>query len=213
MQLDNTTFFIAAGVAFVLGSLILARRSGYLGGANVKKSIMVLQPRDKRFFDLNILKETETSLEAKKEGKPHRYFKSGPGWSGSKGSTRFIGIEGNAYTAVIVDDKTVTMRLPQAIKILFGDAYKKIPDPQRLILENHVFGVTVKPEEIPKEDKDRKLSAEDVNTENLKIAADSIGKRLAKKGKFDWIPYLTGFAFGCLIIWVAANLKWIPVAR
>lgn len=215
MAIDYTLIAYAVGAALVIIGFIILRRSGYLDMSSGKKSIMVIQPASKRFFDLPITRETENTLEAKRRGIPHRYFKSGPAWSGDKGVTRFLGIEGNAYTAIVTDDSPAkTLRLSQALKILWGNEYydKKLPNEQKQILEHHVFGVTVQPDAVPITDKKMTISAENVDKENIKMAMDALGKNIKKKGKTDWNQILLGFAGGALIVWIAANMHWIRVA-
>ena len=214
MAIDYTLILYAGGAALVIIVFILLRRSGYLDMSSGKKSIMVIQPASKRFFDLLITRETENTLEAKRRGIPHRYFKSGPGWSGEKGVTRFLGIEGNAYTAIVVDDKPAkTLRLSQALRILWGEYYdKKLPNEQKQILEHHVFGVTVQPDAVPSEDKKMTISAENVDKENIKIAMDAQGKRLKKKGKTDYMTLFYGSCIGGFIVYVLVNMHWLRVA-
>jgi hypothetical protein len=180
--------------------------------ANGKKTIMVLSPRDKRFYDTNA-QETEKSLEGKRGKTEFRYWKTGPGWSGEKGVVRFLALDGNAYTAAVIDDKPVTVKLPEALRVLWGkDAYEKMPKPLKQILENHVFGVTIVPSEVPSEDKTRVISAENVDKENIKIAMDVLGKRLKNKGKMDWMATFVGVAIGGFLVYILCNIHVLPVA-
>lgn len=210
MQLDTTTIIIIVGAIIAVGVIVFTRKPDILD-MNAPKTLMVLQPSSKRYFDLPV-HETESSLEGKRENIDHRYYKAGPGWVGKKGAVRFLGIEGNAYTAIVKDNAPVKMRLSQAVKILLGDAYEKMPAPQRQIIEHHVFGVTVVPEEIPLIDKNRMVSGESVDDETDKKALKHLANAMKDKGKMDWTNVLLGFLGGALIVWMAANMHWIKVA-
>ena len=213
MAIDYTLILYAAGAALVVVGFILLRRSGYLDMSSGKKSIMVIDPTSKRFYDLAILKETENTLEAKRRGVPYRYFKSGPGWNGEKGVTRFIGLEGTAYTAIVTDDNPKVIKpLSQAMKFILGEGYQKIPQPQREVIEHHVYGVTVQPDAVPMTDKKMTISAENVDKENIKIAMDAQGKRLKKKGKTDYMTLLYGACIGGFVVYVLVNMHWLRAA-
>ena len=214
MQLDNTTIYIIVGAIIIFLTLIFFQRTGRLDMKKTSKSIDVLRPRDKRAFTMPIIAETEISLRCpKKDGVYWRFYKTGPGWTFPKGVTKFFGIEGTAYTAVLRNDKPVTMRLSQALQTLWGiDEYKKIPSQLRDIIEKHGFGVTISPEKIPDEDKTGGLSAANVDDENDQKAMDRLAKAMKDKGKIDYTHVLLGFLGGIVIAWIAVSMHWIRVA-
>jgi hypothetical protein len=214
MQLDSTTILIIIGAAITLGILMVLRGTGRLKTRKTSKSIDVLRPRDKRAFTMPIIAETEISLRCpKKEGVYWRFYKTGPGWTFPNGLTKFFGIEGTAYTAVLRNDKPVTMRLSQALQILWGiDDYKKMPPQMREIVEKHSIGVTISPEKIPDEDKTGSLSAANVDDENDQKAMDRLAKAMKDKGKIDYTHVLLGFLGGIVVAWIAVSMHWIRVA-
>lgn len=185
----------------------------WFSGKSRKISITVLQPRDKRAFDVPIIDETDTSLICKTQGKKERrYYKSGPGWSYKNGLTKFFGIEGSAYTMIVKDDSEVKVSLSTALRDLWGqETYDKMPKDLRDQVENHVFGVTITPEEIPKEDKTRSVSAENADKENIKTSMEYLGHEMDKKRKTEWIPIIMGVGVGAFAVLLAVVLKWIKV--
>ena len=181
-------------------------------GVGSKKTVLLLRPRDKRGVEIPVIKETDRILEcAKVGGISRRYLKNGPGWT-FKNKTMFLAEEGIAYTA-IVKGKNATMRLSEAIKTLLGDYYAKLPEPQRKILENPSFGVTVDIQGKPEDADLPSLSPEAVNDSRYEVVLNFLVKSLKAKGKRDWMPIIAGFAVGAIITYLAANQGWIRIVR
>ena len=178
-----------------------------------KKKIIVLQTRDKRAYELPINKERELTLETKKDGRPRRYYKAGPGYTLPNGTTIFFGLEGTAYTAVVKDDKPKSLGLPAALKSIWGDlAYQKMPNELRDPLEKTQYGVTIYPEKIDVEgDKYTDLTAESVDDENDKKALNHLGNTLKNSKKMDWMTFLQGGAVMGFIVYILANLHVLPI--
>lgn len=191
------------GVAGVAAAAWVMRRNGGTptGGGSGKKSIIVFSPKDKRGKELRIKEETETRLDCGKVGSVDvRYYKTGPGWNFPGGATRFLGIDGTAYTSVILDDKPRQVTLPEALRILWGDAaYAKMPQTLKDPLERHQIGVTIQPTEVPTEDKNLKINAEDRDKENIKAGMDELRHNMKNKHKPDWAQLGGAAAIGILI--------------
>jgi hypothetical protein len=206
-----TTILIIVVIFFVI--VFLRARRIVLSN----KVITVLQPRDKRAFDLPITEETDTALICRKiggKGVERRFYKAGPGWHYINGAVRFFGLEGKGYTAILPEgaDKPKTMTLPNALKSLWGEeAYKKAPEKLREVVENHVFGVTIIPDKIPDDDKFKTISSENIDKENIKDAMDVLGKKLRQKNKMDRNTFIFGLIGGALIIYILCNMHIIPV--
>jgi hypothetical protein len=204
-----------AVVGFAAIAYVLRKDGGGLStGKGGRKSIDVLRPRDKRAFTMPITAETEIAIQCpKKEGTHWRFYKSGPGWTFPNGAVKFHGIEGTAYTAVVKNDKPVTMKLQEALRVLWGDdAYDKTPPKLKEIVEKHQMGVTIYPEKIPEEDKATSLSAANIDDENDEKVLTHVAKKMQSKGKMDWMTFLQGAAIGLAVCYILTNMHWLPVA-
>ncbi len=198
-------------------AIVIVMRGGAiglkLGGNSNKKSIDVRRTRDKRAFTMPITSETEIALHCpKKEGVHWRFYKSGPGWTYPNGSAKFDGIEGSAFTSVIKNDKPVTLKLAEALRILWGEvAYDNMPKPMKEVVEKHQFGVTVYPEKISDEDKAGGLSAMSIDDENDAKVISHIAKAVEGKKKMDWNTVLMGIAVGIVLGIMLVNFKVIKL--
>ena len=216
-----TLAIIALGIVGAAIIIIVLRRGdggnvslpGNGGGGRGKKSIDVLRPRDKRAFTMPISAETEIALQCPKKDNVHwRFYKSGPGWTFPNGAVKFHGIEGTAYTAVIRNDQNVTLKLANALRILWGDdAYDKTPKALKEIIEKHQFGVTIYPEKIPDADKQGGLSAIDIDSENDAKVIEHIAKAVEGKKKMDWMTFLQGGAVFAFVVLLLCLFHVIPI--
>lgn len=184
------------------------------GSGGAKKSILVFSPKDKRGKEIKIKEETETRLDCGKVGSVDvRFYKTGPGWNFPNGVTKFLGIEGTAYTALAIDDKPRNVTLSEALRVLWGPAaYEKMPQALKDPLEKHRFGVTIQPERVPEEDKAMKITAEDRDKENIKVGMEELRKNMQKKGKIDWVQAASFIAIGILVGVFLVNWNVIKLA-
>lgn len=216
--ISEPLIIVAAVIGVVgIGIIIYLNKKGenpFVASSSGKKSIIVFSPKDKRAKEIKIKEETETRLDCGKIGTVDvRYYKTGPGWNFPGGVTKFIGIDGTAYTSVILDDKPRTVKLSEALQFLWGwDAYNKMPAALRGPLEKHQFGVTIYPEKVPDEDKNLKINAEDRDKENIKTGMEELRKNMKNKHKMDWMTLLQGAALGIVLGIMLVSFKVIKLA-
>lgn len=186
---------------------------GKIGVGGGKNKVIVLQTRDKRAYELPILNERELSIECpKKDDYTRRYYKAGAGYTLPNGNVIFFALEDNAYTAVVKNDSEVKVRLPEALRTLWGDRiYDDMPPELRDPLEKHKYGVTIIPEKVSVEDKEGTLTPALIDDENDQKALDHLSKALKDRGKMDWATFLQGGAVVGFIVYVIINIGWIPV--
>jgi hypothetical protein len=224
LYIVEAVIIIAVGIYLVYGQLKkgdspilqsapVAQVSSFMpvGGVG-KKKVIVLQTRDHRAYELPITREKELSIECpKKDDYTRRYYKSGAGFTLPNGNALFFALEGNAYTAVLKNDKNVTMRFPEALRSLWGDkVYDDMPPELRDPIEKHKFGVTIVPEKVSIEDKEGTLTPALIDDENDQKALDHLGKTLRNKGKMDWATFFQGGAVIGFIVYLLINFRVIP---
>ena len=216
--IENPLIIVAAVIGVVgVGIIVWMNKKDsnpFVQSSGGKKSIIVFSPKDKRAKEIRIKEETETRLDCGKVGTVDiRYYKTGPGWNFPGGVTKFVGIDGTAYTSLIVDDKPRNVTLSEALRVLWGPtAYDKMPPSLKDPLEKHRFGVTIKPEEVPTEDKTLKINAEDRDKENIKAAMDELRHNMKNKHKIDWQTLLLGAMGGIIVGVLLVSFKVIKLA-
>ena len=200
---------------------------------------MKLIPRDKRFIDFNVSRENAFSVEceAKKGFPPQRFIKYKPGWSGQvgrfmkRGITRFLGLEGTAYTCEIEQGETITLKqkkgknpreitisnaihvgsLADALKTIWGTRfYNQVPEAKRITLEEGKVNVIVGLEDVKTPEGFKEITEEAIKQEEDRLAAETWwqGKKQADKGTWLQYIFIAGFGFG-----VALALQILGVLR
>jgi len=108
---------MAASVGFGVFIFILSKKPS--------KEVLLLRPRDKRGLKIPVVKETDIGLICKTiKGIARRYIKMGCAWTftmGGKVVTRFFGIEGTGYTAIVKGGTKVRVSLEEAVRDLKED--------------------------------------------------------------------------------------------
>ena len=174
-----------------------------------EREVELLRPRDSRGHILKVVQETDIGLMCKKvKGVTHRFIKAGKGWTFDMGGhmvTRFFGIEGKAYTALVKQSGTENVSVAEYLKWLWGNKfYSQIPEQQRHTVETDIVGITVSIDpfdpksvgpELPS------LSADDVHDQDdntmLSRFASSTG---GEKGGTSWIPFIVSFVLGAMVM-------------
>ena len=169
-------FGVAAITVLVfVGILISVSRS------RPRKEVLFLRPRDKRGERLDVTRETDRSVLCERSNPIHRFIKIGPAWvfhDGRRTITRFLGVEGKAYTAVLKGDKKIEMSIHEYLQSIWGKKiYESMPKKLRRALERDKTGVIVdvdvpEPEGLPR------LTSDDINDEGDAVVLN----RLARMG-------------------------------
>jgi len=92
--------------------------------------------------------------------------------------TRFLGLEGTAYTAIVKGDELVNVSIKDFLIFLWDEAfYDAIPKVQRDKVETDVIGVTIRVQKIDEEETGlNPLTADDINDENDNIVLSKIAE-------------------------------------
>ena len=213
-------FYVLISVMFLLIGLL----AGFLFKPKAKNHVTKLVPRDHRFIDFDIIKETAVSLicEVKKGLPPQRFFKLRSGWTGTIGKylkksvTKYFGLEGTAYTWRIESGEDIPLgTLAEAVKVVVGEPfYNQIPTKQRELFEESKIGVTV---DVSAESLTpvgfRKISEEDIKSEQDCDASETFWKGKKQSVKIQVLEYFfiaaTGFAI-CAVLFLIGILKVNP---
>ncbi len=169
-------------INLLLGVLALAAILYVLIFSKPSKKVLLLRPRDRRGKSLTVVQETDLGLVCKPVKKvTHRFIKVGPSWvfhEAGRMVTRFLGLEGTAYTGVVKGDEIVNISLREFLIFLWDENfYDAIPKLQRDKVETDVIGVTIKVLAIDEEERGlATLTADDINDENDNIVLSKIAE-------------------------------------
>lgn len=146
------------------------------------KKVLLLRPRDRRGKSLTVTQETDLGLVCKpSKGVTHRFIKVGPSWvfhEAGRMVTRFLGLEGTAYTAIVKGDELINVSIKDFLIFLWDEKfYDAIPKVQKDKVETDVIGVTIKVQGIDEEEAGLStLTADDINDENDNIVLSKIAE-------------------------------------
>ena len=204
-------FNIVMLLIFVLVGVLV----GLVLKPKAKDQVMKIMLRDRRFIDFNVAQENAFSVECEpmKGYPPQRFVKLRPGFTGRVGKflrkaiTRYIGIEGTAYTQLIESGPKQLGSLADALRGLWGENfYNEVPESKRQELEESKIMVTIdinpefNPEDFPE------ISEEDIFDEQDRKGAETYweGKKQSEKGA--WIQYIFILVAGAGIMAIASKL-------
>lgn len=205
------------GIAMVVGIAVGIFLKPFVGN-QVQKYI----PADHRFIDFDISEETSVSIECKKKkGFPiQRFFKFHPGFTGMAGRiikkpvTRFLGIEGTAYTWDIQNGKDLLVgTLAQGVRAVLGeDFWSYVPKNQQKVLEDSKMQVTVGLDESPLTPSGmRSVSEEDIQNEEDRKAARTFWSEHGIKSKNMIINMILAGGTGAAIVFALFFLGILQV--
>jgi hypothetical protein len=207
---------IVGGVVAVVGAVaaggayMYAKQGTPAGG---RKEVVLLRPGFRGLI-VPVTKETAKSLECKKtEGVTRKFYKFGRGWVFPK-DTKFLAVDGNAYTKIIQGVDAVQITIPEYLRFIWGDAvYDKTPKQLREQLETTKVGVTITPDKISDDDKGLPpVNAEDVNDEKKEKLVGYVTKAIKEDGKMNWMNVFVGVAIGGFLVYILCNIHVLPVA-
>jgi len=206
----NPLSWVFMGLFALIGVLLGLFLRPWLGNQVIK-----FLPADHRFIDLNIEEETSVSVQCKKvKGMPiQRFFKYHPGFTGIVGRfmkkpvTRYLGIEGTAYTWQINCGRYVKLGgLQDAVKTVWGEEfYATVPENQKELLKASRIEVTVGLDEAPLTPAGmRSISEEDIKQEEDRQASKTFWEEHAGQVK-GWLVNIflaggTGFGIALLLM-------------
>ena len=167
-ELDTFTFMAWIVIVLFGGGAIL-----YVQTRLPIKEVLHLRFRDMRGAQLRIDVETDLGVVCKKvKGVTNRYIKRGSSFVfniGGRMVTRFIGVEGTAYTAYAVSGDDITdVSIPQYLQFVWSpEWYATIPQKQRSMIETDVIGMTITPKKVNTKDEELPaLTTNEINDED-----------------------------------------------
>lgn len=204
--LGNPFFWVFMGL-FILGGLLIGLLLRPWAGNEVIKFV----PGSHTFQDYPIDEETSVSVQCKrKKGYPiQRFFKLHPGFTGVVGRilkkpiTRYLGIEGTAYTWNIEEGTSKLLgSLDKAVRALWGEEfYSSIPKLQKQKLEESRIQVTVGLDQAPKTPEGmRSISEEDIKEEEDRRAAKVFWEENESKSATQIVTILLALGAGAGIM-------------
>lgn len=208
--------FTTAGIAIIV-LLIVIGIGAYLIYTNRPiKQVLLLRPRDKRGMQIPIVRETDSTLECKKVGDvARRFIKAGCAWTfviGRQVTTRFFGMEGTAYTAIIKNKEEEKVSLEEALRSLWGDKfYEDVPEKQKSIIEKHKWGLTVEVEPIEEGDDMISIASDIVQDASDSIILDKLAGAQKTSTTSQIYQFLMGAVTGALLVFFAATQGWILI--
>ena len=201
---------LAAG-AVIIGVILVF---WFISKGKARKEVLFLRPRDKRGEKMIVTKETDTALICGRTNPVHRFIKVGPGYEFSEGgklTTKFIGIEGTAYTAIHTGDKETRVSVPEFLKAAWGKkVYKVLPKKLRNSIEKENFGIIVVPTKINEDEYDLPtLTADDVNDEGDSIVLSRLAQAQKQDTKQQMYQLLIGVLLGMGLMAMMQNIGWM----
>jgi len=173
----------------------------------VGNQVIKFIPADHRFMDLGIEEETSISIECqkKKHMPPQRFFKLHPGFTGIVGRflkkpiTRYLGMEGTAYTWKIDAGSWHKLgTLAKAVRSVWGeDFWRTIPERQKEYLTESRIQVTVGLDKAPLTPAGmRSISEEDIKQEEDRRASQTFWAEHQGQMKGYFINLMLGIGTG-----------------
>lgn len=208
----NPMTWVFMGMFILVGLLIGLFLRPWLGNQVIK-----FMPANHSFVDLSIDEETSISIQCKKvKGMPvQRFFKLHPGFTGIVGRflkkpvTRYLGIEGTAYTWLIKSGRWIKLGgLGDALKTVWGDEfYSTLPDRQSKMINESRIQVTVGLDEAPLTPEGmRSISEEDIKQEEDRKASKTFWEEHGTQMKGFLINVFlaggTGFGIALLLVMI-----------
>lgn len=216
----NPMSWVFLGLFILIGILIGVFLRPWFGN-----QVLKFTPADHRFVDLDIEEETAVSVQCKKKkGMPiQRFFKLHPGFTGIVGRfikkpvTRFLGIEGTAYTWKIELGRWKKLgSLEDAMKTVWGeDFWATVPERQKALCEESRIQVTVGLDEAPLTPAGmRSISEEDIKQEEDRMASKTFWAEHGAKIQGFLINILLagGTGFGVALFLVMIGIIKMPTA-
>jgi len=155
------------GAAIVITALLAFIAFKFLATRKPVKEVMFLRPRDRRGERLLVTRETDRSIWCERATPIHRFIKFGPAYEFHEGGrlvTRFLGIEGSAYTADLSTPNPEPLKMTLSEILEEFPWYKKLPQKFKEQVEKTKYGIVVDVKKIDVKGLPE-LTSDDVNDE------------------------------------------------
>ena len=176
----------------------------------MRREVMLLRPNDNRYATLPVDRETDEGVYCKKvDGIQYRFYKTGPGWTGSM--VRFLGVEGTPLISYIKSKKEVVTTVSEFLRFKWGDkAYDKLPNALKKPLEKGT-GIIVNIDPIIP---DKKYNLDQVMADAILKESDvanleEFGKGTPKKETMkELVANAIQILLGAFAMYFAVNQGW-----
>lgn len=198
---------VAIVILCLVAYLIISRRP--------TKEVLLLRPRDKRGLVVPIAQETDLGLICKKTGGiMRRFLKAGCAWTFTirgKVVTRFIGLEGTAYTAILKGKEIVNISLEEALRIVWDDDfYDKIPPERKEAVEKDKWGITIEVSPIVEEEEGLiPMSSDDLHDADDDVVLSKIAKGANPSAKREIYQFAMGAIAGGFLVYLSVMQGWL----
>ena len=203
----QTWIIYVAAPVLVVGIYLYLK---FYRNTGMRKEVMLLNPNDGRFATLPVDRETDEGLYCKKVGGvQHRFYKTGPGWTG--GLIRFIGVEGTPLISYIKKKEDVKTTVEEFLRFKWGDGpYDKLPNALRKPIEKGTgIVVTIDPIIPDKKYKLDQVMADAILTESDIANLDEFGKGTPKKETMkELVANTIQILLGAFAMYFAVNQGW-----
>ena len=205
--MQTWTIYIAVPV-LVVGVFLYLK---FYRNTGMRKEVMLLRPNDGRFATLPVDRETDEGLYCKKVGGvQHRFYKTGPGWSGG-GLVRFLGVEVTPLISYIKKKLEVTTTIEEFLRFKWGDGpYDKLPKTLKNPLEKGTgIVITIDPIIPNKKYNLDQVMADAILTESDIANLDEFGKGTPKKETMkELVANAIQILLGAFAMYFAVNQGW-----
>lgn len=177
--------------------------------------VLLLRPRDKRGLTVPVVLESDIGLTCKKTGGiVRRFIKAGCSWtfaSKTKVVTRFLGLEGTAYSAIVRGQKQIKLSLEQVLRLAWDDDfYERLPPERKKPIEKDKWGITIEVEPVKEEGEELvKISSDDVHDAAETVILDKISKAQKSSKKMEVYQFIMGAIAGAFIMYLAVMQGWL----
>ena len=204
----QTWIIYVAAPVLVVGVYLYLK---FFRNTGMKREVMLLRPNDSRFADLPIARETDEGLYCRKvDGINYRFYKTGPGWTGS-GLVRFLGVEGTPLISYIKQSEYVKTSIEKFLRYAWGDkVYEKLTDDLKRPLEDGTgLVVTVDPIIPEKKYSLDRVKADSILKESDIANLEEFGKGTPKKEAMkDLAMNVVQILLGAFAMYFAVNQGW-----
>lgn len=177
------------------------------------KEVLLLRPRDKRGLTIPVALESDIGLTCKKtEGIVRRFLKAGPSWtfaSKTKVVTRFLGLEGTAYTVAIKGNEMTQVSLEDTLRLLWGDKYNKLPEDLKDPIEKDKVGVTIGVQPIEEQEEMIPMSSDDLHDAGDGVVLEKLAAGAQPSKKMEIYQFIMGAIAGAFIMYLSVMQGWL----
>jgi len=199
--MDGLFSSFTGGIALVIVALSAFIALKFLQTRKPIKQVLFLRPRDRRGETLLVTRETDRSVWCERANPIHRFIKFGPAYEFHENGrlvTRFLGIEGSAYTADLSTPNPKPLKKTLAEILEDFPWYQKLPQKFKDQVEKTKYGIVVDADKIEERKYGLpKLTSDDVNDEADAVILQRIAQGTkVSTAKREFYQLMVGIGLG-----------------